>query len=69
MGLALNNLQWLIYHKTKPNQFNKACMPNIYIYIYIYTRVNQKFCKICLHARFWNKLLELEGIKLMPHLT
>ena len=27
--LALNNLQWLIFHKTKPNQI-------IYIYIYIY---------------------------------
>ena len=36
--LALNNPQWLIWHKTKPNQTNhaigsysKAC---IYIYIY-----------------------------------
>ena len=29
--LALNNLQWLICHKTKPNQ-------TIYIYIYIYIR-------------------------------
>ena len=25
MDLALNNLQWLIYHKTKPNQANFKC--------------------------------------------
>ena len=28
IGLALNNLQWLIFHKTQPTQ------PYIYIYIY-----------------------------------
>ena len=28
MDLALNNLQWLICHKTKPNQTN-------YLYVYI----------------------------------
>ena len=32
LDLALNNLQWLIYHKTKPI-FVKSCL---YIYIKIY---------------------------------
>ena len=34
-ALALNNPQWLIYHKTQPNQ-TKSYIFNIYIYIYIY---------------------------------
>ena len=27
----------------------------------IYTRLSQKFCNICIHASFWNKLQELGG--------
>ena len=30
-GLALNNLQWLIFHKTKPNQ-TKSYIFSIYVY-------------------------------------
>ena len=29
--LALNNLQWLICHKTKPNQISTLAMPNLKI--------------------------------------
>ena len=31
------------------------------------TRLCQKFCNICLCASFWNKVLELMGVELMPH--
>ena len=41
MDLALNNLQWLICHKTKPNKTKLIVLIQpIYIYIYIY-KVNK----------------------------
>ena len=37
MDLALNNLQWLICYKTKPNQsLSLSLSLSLYIYIYIY---------------------------------
>ena len=45
MNLALNNLQWLIYHKTKINQTHAYMHTHththtrIYIYIYIYSNI------------------------------
>ena len=36
MDLALDNLQWLTCHKTKPNHYTTSTYPYIYIYIYIY---------------------------------
>ena len=34
--LALNNLQWLICHKTQLNQFNKGIRRNVCVYARIY---------------------------------
>ena len=37
MDLALNNIQWLIYNKTKPNQTIKNIhIPSIYLSIYVH---------------------------------
>ena len=36
--LALNNLQWLICHKTKPNQIGKNCRKIVYNCVYAVDR-------------------------------
>ena len=41
LNLALNNIQCLICHKTKPNQSNK------FIYIYIYMKRNMVHFFLC----------------------
>ena len=49
--LTLNNLQWLMCHKTKPNQTKpnknanntRMAVNNVPIYIYIYTRLAHGF--------------------------
>ena len=40
-NLAMNNLQWLICHKTKPNKTNfSLCQPNFVRCLYAYTLVH-----------------------------
>ena len=36
MDFALNYLQWLIYHQTKPNQTNSLSFIIIYLFIYLF---------------------------------
>ena len=39
MDLALNNLQWLICHKTKPNQTKPKIYTFPFVYSYVYVSI------------------------------
>ena len=54
-NLALNNLQWLICHKTQPDQiiyiylvymYKEDLANNLYIYIYIYIYITKSYIYI-----------------------